>query len=157
MQFDLKVLNARQELAFITLDAGNVDEATVQAQHLGHVVLSVKRSAIGFTPSRHKRGGGFPLVLFSQELLSLLDAGLNLMEAMQTLQEKEHRPAARRVLDQVVTALNEGLPLSQALDNTNGIFPPLYIALVRSSEQSGQLTEALARFVDYQTQVDSVR
>lgn len=157
MQFDLKVLNTRQELAFITLEAADAEDAERQAKQLGHVVLSVKRTALGIAPRSGGSGRAFPLVLFSQELLSLLDAGLSLMEVIDTLREKEYRPAARRVLDQVATALNEGLPLSQALENVPGVFPPLYVALIRSSERTGSLVEALTRYVDYQTQMDQVR
>jgi general secretion pathway protein F len=157
MRFEIKVLNARQELIFLAIDAASEEEAAQQARQQGHIVLSARRSALGTKLSRGPRGGRFPLVLFSQELLSLLDAGLSLMEAIETLAEKEHRPAARDVLGRIMKALNEGLPLSRALESLSGIFPPLYVALVRSSEKTGNLVEALTRFVDYQSQVDSAR
>lgn len=157
MQYSLKVLGAGQQINLITLDAANTDEAVHLAQQQGNVVLSVKRQTSIAIPSLTSRTTGFPLILFSQELLSLLDAGLSLMEAMETLREKEYRPTTRRVLDQVMALLKEGLPLSQALENSQGLFPPLYIALVRSSEKTGDLVEALTRFVMYQSQVDLVR
>lgn len=157
MQYSLKVLGTGQQVTLLTLDAANTDEAVRQAQQQGNVVLSVKRQTSIGIPSLASRTTAFPLILFSQELLSLLDAGLSLMEAMETLREKEYRPATRRVLDQVMALLNEGLPLSQALENSQGLFPPLYIALIRSSEKTGDLVEALTRFVTYQSQVDMVR
>lgn len=157
MQYSLKVLGAGQQINLITLDAANTDEAVHLAQQQGNVVLSVKRQTSIAIPSLTPRTTGFPLILFSQELLSLLDAGLSLMEAMETLREKEYRPTTRRVLDQVMALLKEGLPLSQALENSQGLFPPLYIALIRSSEKTGDLVEALTRFVTYQSQVDLVR
>jgi general secretion pathway protein F len=157
MQYSLKVLGTGQQVTLLTLDAANTDEAVRQAQQQGNVVLSVKRQTSIGIPSLASRTTGFPLILFSQELLSLLDAGLSLMEAMETLREKEYRPTTRRVLDQVMALLNEGLPLSQALENSQGLFPPLYIALIRSSEKTGDLVEALTRFVTYQSQVDMVR
>jgi len=156
MQFDLKVLSPQQEINFLKLEAADAEEARLQARQQGCVVLSVKRGSALEMPLKH-RGSSFPLVLFSQELLSLLDAGLNLMEAMETLREKEHRDKARRVLDQVMSALYEGLSLSVALEQVSDVFPPLYVALVRTSEQTGDLAEALTRFVNYQSQVDSVR
>lgn len=156
MQFDLKVLSPQQEIDLLKLEAANAEEARQLARQQGCVVLSVKRGSALETSFKHQ-GSGIPLVLFSQELLSLLDAGLNLMEAMETLREKEHRDNARRVLDKVMAALYEGLPLSVALEQVSGVFPPLYVALIRSSEKTGDLAEALARFVDYQSQVDSVR
>lgn len=157
MLFELKVLTTSQELTSLRLDAANQEDAVKQARELGHVVLSAKPGSLVSAPRWQPRRSAFPLVLFSQELLSLLDAGLSLMESMETLREKEHRPAARNVFDRVMTSLNEGLPLSQALENAGGVFPPLYIALIRSSEKTGNLVEALTRFVDYQLQVDMAR
>lgn len=157
MRFDLKILDMRREVGVLTLEASSQDDAVRQAKERGNVVLSVKRSSIDVTTRWKPQRSPFSLVLFSQELLSLLDAGLSLMEAMETLREKEHRPVARRVLDRVMVSLNEGLPLSQSLERTQGVFPPLYIALIRSSEKTGDLVEALARFVDYQSQLDMAR
>ena len=78
-------------------------------------VLSVRaQRRFSFGGSRSSR---FPLLLFSQELLAMLDAGINLVEAIETLAEKEQRPGARKVLDDVLTRLREGLPLSQAVLN----------------------------------------
>lgn len=153
MQFEVKVITPRQEVSFVRVEAANIEEAAHQVRHQGNVVLSVRNAA---TLNLKSRRSGFPLVLFSQELLSLLGAGLSLMESMETLREKEHRPDARRVLDQVISALYEGLPFSVALEQAQDAFPPLYVALVRSSQQTGNLAEALARFVDYQSQMDGV-
>lgn len=161
MLYDLKVLAARQQISLLTLEATSIEDASRLAEQQGNVVLSVKgrTSAWRLRWSLHNtpRSINFPLVLFSQELLSLLEAGLSLMEAMETLREKEHRPAARRVLDQVMILLNEGLPLSQALEKAQEVFPPLYIALIRSSEKTGDMVEALTSFVAYQSQADVAR
>lgn len=156
MQFALKVLSPNQEINTLLLDAANPDEAAMLAKQQGHIVLSTKRGTAMKVSGLRQRNAGFPLVLFSQELLSLLDAGLSLMESIETLQEKEHRPQARRVLNQVMATLYEGLPFSIALEQAK-VFPSLFIALVRSSERTGGLAESLTRFVDYQSQADSVR
>lgn len=156
MQFELKVLSGRQEVNSLLLDTSTLEEASEQAKRQGYVVLSVKERPIS-SSSFFTSKSTFPLLLFSHELLSLLDAGLSLIEAMETLREKEHRPQARTVLDQAMASLYEGLPLSGALEKSPNVFPPLYIAMVRSSEKTGDLSEALKRYVDYQVQVDAVR
>ena len=156
MQFELKVLSNKQEVSLLSLNAASITEATQQAKRQGFIVLAAKEQSASLS-KYVKRGSVFPLLLFSHELLSLLNAGLSLVDAMETLREKEHRPQAKAILDQVMESLYEGLPLSGSLEKIQGVFPPLYIALIRSSEKTGDLPEALQRYVDYQVQVDSVR
>jgi len=104
------------------------------------------------------RGGErFPLPLFSQELLVLLNAGLPLVEAIETLAEKERRDEFRGVLNRVVAALKQGLPLSAALEHAPSAFPPLYVATVRAAERTSDLAPALSRYVSYQAQLESIR
>jgi general secretion pathway protein F len=104
-----------------------------------------------------RRGRAFPLLLFSQELLVLLDAGLPLIEALEGLAEKERNASVRSVIAQMCAHLREGHTLSSALEQHPAIFPPIYVATVRASERTGDLSEALSRFVGYQTKLDVVR
>jgi general secretion pathway protein F len=96
-------------------------------------------------------------VLFSQELLALLEAGLSLVESLETLAEKEERPAIRKTLSQIVGSLYEGHPFSHALQHSHAKFPPLYVATVRACERTGALPEALSRYVAYQSQMEAVK
>jgi general secretion pathway protein F len=156
MQFQAKVLSENQELAMLQVTANSDLEASRQLKNQGYVVLSINELKSGFVKIGQSKSR-FPLLLFSRELFSLLKAGLNLVDAIETLQEKEHRPFAKAILTQVMTSLYEGLPFSTALEKAQGAFPPLYIALIRSSERTGDLPEALKRYVEYQTQVDIVK
>jgi general secretion pathway protein F len=99
----------------------------------------------------------FPLLLFSQELLALLDAGLNLTEALSTLHEKERVPAVKNILNNILIALKEGKSFSDVLMLAPKHFPEVYIASVRASEQSGDLPKALERYVAYQQQFEIIR
>jgi general secretion pathway protein F len=99
----------------------------------------------------------FPLVLFTQELIALLDAGLSLTESLETLAEKEHRTESRQVIEHLLDVMREGRPLSFALASHPATFPALYAATVRAAESTGDLSPALSRFVAYQNQVDAVK
>ncbi len=100
----------------------------------------------------------FPLGLFLQEMSTLLDAGLVLIEAIEALRDKaESQKGQRPVLDDLVTKMREGLPFSAALAQQPSIFPPLLIATVEASEGSGQLPLALRRFQHYETRLEQVR
>lgn len=149
-------MSSSEVISFITLEAISMEDAKQQAKLKGLVPLSVKEKTEGGLTSVKPRSG-FQLVMFSHELLLLLKAGLSLVESMETLREKEQRPNVKLLLDQVTHSLYEGLPLSSALEKNLDSFNPLYIAMVRSSEKTGDLIDALRRYIDYQVQVNLVR
>lgn len=156
MRYQVKALRRGEGVTLLDLEAVTEHDAIQQAQIQGYAVLSARQaqSLAGWLP---RRRSAFSLVLFSQELLALLDAGLNLVEALEALKEKEHRPDPQRVLGQLLHALYEGLPYSMALSQFPETFPALYVATVRASEKTGDLPEALQRYIGYQTQLDAVR
>ena len=137
-------------------EALNVADARNQARARGLTVLKVRPAGAlsikGFSSKER-----FPLVLFSRELLALLSSGLSLVESIQTLNEKDTRTAVRRVLEEVLRKLNEGESFSAAISQQPGAFPGLFVATVRASERTGNLSHALSRYVTYQERVEQVR
>jgi general secretion pathway protein F len=99
----------------------------------------------------------FDVLLFSQELQSLLDAGLSIIEALGALARKEQTPGRRNVIDALIRELREGKPFSMAIGAKTDIFPPLYAALIAASERTGGLSDALCRFIAYRQQMDAVQ
>lgn len=156
MRFELKALRAATDVVCVSLDALDAQDAVAQAQAQGYTVLTVKarRPAAGWLAARRTH---FPLLLFSQELLALLDAGLTLVDGIETLAEKEAKPEFRKMLQHILALLYEGRPLSQALQAHPRAFPALYVATVRASERTGDIGEALSRYIAYQRQIDAVR
>jgi general secretion pathway protein F len=155
MLYDISVLRGK-EYSSLRLDAINEQMALNHAKSLGYTVFSVK----AVTDSRFKwlaRRERFPLMLFSQEMLALLEAGLNLMEALEALAEKEQRPEVRQTLQGLLRLLSEGQPLSAAMESFPHAFPPLYVAALRASEKTGGMPESLKRYIAYQSQVDQVK
>jgi general secretion pathway protein F len=156
MRFELKALKGRQGLEALRLDARDADDAIRQAAAQGYTVLSARRS-FSLRTLLPQSSSALPLALFSQELVALLEAGLNLVEALETLAEKEERAEARKIIRGLLGELYEGRSFSHALGAFPHVFTPLYIATVMASERTGDLPEAMARFVAYQAQLDVVR
>jgi len=156
MRYQLKAIRDGHDVAALALEAPDEAEAVRQAKSQGYAVLAVRRRQdwLGWLDRRRAR---FPLTLFSQELLALLDAGLTLVEAIEALADKEQRPETQKLLRQVIATLYEGHPLSFALQQFPAQFPVLYVATVRASERTGDLSAALSRYVAYQLQMDVVR
>ena len=99
----------------------------------------------------------FPLLQFSQELMALLEAGLNLTEAITTLHNKENRGAVKQVIGGILLALQQGKSYSDTLQYYPAIFSEIYVSTMRAAERSGSMPEALSRFVAYQLQFDSIK
>lgn len=155
MHFEVKALRADNVVALV-FEAADEGDAKAQAAAQGYAVLAIraKRSWQAWTGRRHAH---FPLILFSQELLALLNAGLTVVDAVETLAEKETRPDARQLLRQIISDLYEGRTLSYALQRFPAAFPQLYVSTVRASERTGDLGAAMTRYIAYQTQIDLVR
>ena len=155
MLYDLSVLRGK-EYSSLRLDAVSEQMAVNSAKSLGYTVFSIKLVSDGWQKIFAKRER-FPLMLFSQEMLALLEAGLNLIEAIEALAEKEIRPDIRQTLQGVLRLLSEGQPLSAAMKSFPQAFPPLYVAALRASEKTGGMPESLKRYIAYQSQVDQVK
>jgi len=157
MQFHLQVQGPAGSQA-LAIDAASEAEAIREAVRGGWRVLAVDAGATSDTGAALRPGKqGLPLLQFSQELLALLEAGLNLGEAVATLHNKETRPGAKATLAAIVLTLQQGLSFSDTLAGFPDIFPDIYIATVHAAERSGNLPEALARFIGYQLQFDAIR
>ncbi|MGB4347405.1 MAG: type II secretion system F family protein, partial [Burkholderiaceae bacterium] len=156
MQFQIKTLKADTGIGITMLEAATAADAEAQFKALGHNVLSVSPAPM-LSRLRNSGSSRFPLLLFSQELLSLLDSGITIVEALETLAEKENRPAVRSVLIGIVASLRQGFPFSATLEGAHHAFPPLYVATVRASERTSDLSEALGRYIAYATQLETLR
>lgn len=107
--------------------------------------------------SLHINKTKFPLVLFNQELISLLEAGLSIVVALETLFDKEKNTEIKAILFKLLSSLREGKPLSIALSHAPQNFPVLYVATIKASERTGNLLESLKRYLTYQQQVEIIR
>ena len=154
MLFTIRSIDKSAAVSTLTLEAPSKELALRMAGERGLRILSISGGAL---VERRRRSGDFPLGQFSQELLTLLNAGLALVESIETLKEKEAKPERRDILDKLVADLYRGSSLSMALAQFPTIFPPLFVATVRASERTGGLPEALDKFVSYQSQLDSVK
>jgi general secretion pathway protein F len=157
MQFTIRSIDRAAAISTITLDAASKELALQTATERGLRVLSITGGASMGMPTLRKSKSDFPVGQFSQELLTLLNAGLALVESIETLNEKESRSERKDVLSKLVADLFRGNSLSNALAQFPETFPPLFIATVRASERTGGLPEALEKYVTYQNQLDTVK
>lgn len=153
MQYVVRALDAMQQIQTVVIDA--LDEADANAQTRARRLTPLSTARRGTLAER--RNPAFPLLLFTQELHALLSAGLSVIEALDTLIEKDPQPARRAVLGRLARQLREGYRLSAALRQQPDVFPALFVGVVQAAEGTSDLPRALSRYLDYETRLEAVR
>ncbi|ROZ79746.1 type II secretion system F family protein [Ramlibacter sp. WS9] len=153
MQYVVRALDPGQQIQTLVLDALDEADAHAQAraQRLSPLSVTRRRGAAW------QRDEKFPLLMFAQELHALLHAGLSVIESLEALIEKDTQASRRAVLARLAEQLRQGQRLSSALRNQPQIFPPLFVGVIQAAEGTSDLPQALARFLEYETRVQSVR
>jgi len=157
MQFAVRTLAPDMSISNLIVDAADALEARRQVEARGLFVSTVEPARGGGLQLTRARGPKLSLVLFSQELLALLNAGLGIVESLEALLEKESAPGPREVLERLLGGLREGKRFSSVLAAQPALFPPLYVGIVRAAEGTSDLPRALTRYIDYQQRIDIVR
>ena len=104
--------------------------------------LSAREESAG--PTKLKRP---EMVLFTEELADLLDAGMQLERALKILHERQTNKSIRAVAGILRDNIREGARFSKALAKSSPSFDELYRSLVAAGEASGSLPEILRRLV----------
>ena len=153
--FRYKALTTTGESLDGQMEAGSPDEVIVRLQDQGYLPVEARRA--------DERGGGAGLfsrrnvaelnqdqiLQFTTQLATLLAAGQPLDRALSILLEVPEAEEARKVVGRIREIVRGGAPLSVALEQQHGLFPRLYVNLVRAGESGGGLDDALRRIADY--------
>ncbi len=147
MRFTVRLTHANGEVMLREFEADSADALRVRVLAEGGFPLEITRTDTAFRSRSQLKTES--LVLFNQELLALLKAGIPLLQSLELLVGHGKDAQLRRSLAQVVELVREGLSFSDALEQT-GTFPPIYRSNVVAGERSGTLPEVLARWLSFQ-------
>ncbi|MFA5099654.1 MAG: type II secretion system F family protein [Candidatus Omnitrophota bacterium] len=89
------------------------------------------------------------ITLFTRQLASLLKAGVPILRALAIISEQSDSVHLKTVLSNIHRAIKEGAPFSSVLNRYPSVFSPLYVAMIRTGEDSGALAEVLFRISEY--------
>ena len=121
----------------------------------GFSVLSLKEVVPLFKPGSKLTMSLTPevkpmeVIMFSRQLALLLESGTDAVTSLELLAAQAENKALRRILNQVVTDVRGGLPLSDAMANHKRVFSSMYSRLVAVGEKTGTLEVVLRRAADY--------
>lgn len=160
-QFHYKAVTPAGETVEGRMDAATVEDVIARLQEQGNVPLAADDAESGggslLTRWQRQPLSGAALVQFTQQLGTLLGAGLPLDRSLQLLLELPEGERARNVVMRVRERVRGGASLSHALEEEHGAFSRLYVSMVRAGEAGGALDETLKRLADYLERARSLR
>jgi type II secretory pathway component PulF len=116
-----------------------------------------RESAAPAAPTQNLKIPHGQLLVFTEQLAHLLQAGMTLDEGLSVLEKRLKQPRVQQMTHTLHQALVDGRSFSQALSELPRIFPPLYVNLVAAGEASGALPQILLRVVKSLTQAKELR
>lgn len=111
----------------------------------------------GRVSCRKRRLTNTDLGIVTQQLSTLLGAGLSIEQSLSALIEQVSNESLREVLAGVRAGVNEGETLARALERYSDVFNPLYRALVEAGEMSGELPMVIERLAEYSENSEVLR
>jgi general secretion pathway protein F len=103
----------------------------------------------GNTRVRRQRLSNADLTLLTRQWATLIAAGLTIEQTLSAAIDQSESASTRQLIAGIRNEITAGHSLSEALNRYPTVFPPIYRALIRSGEKSGELEQILLRLADY--------
>jgi len=161
MVFRYKAVNAHGAYSEGQLDAADTRAAVYRLQSMGLIPVSIEEPA-GRRASRSKgillqRVSRKDILFFTEELSTLVHAGLPLDRSLTVAAELASKPALRNVIHDVLKQIKAGKSLAESLSAHPRHFSRLYVNMVRAGEAGGVLDVILQRLVEFERSADELR
>ena len=152
--FEYKAVAPSGETVRGTMEAVSEDLVVAKLQEGGNIPISAHPAGEGGFSldvlSLKRRGMSTREVgQFTQQLSTLLGAGLPLDRSLQVLLELAENDRVKKTVTDIRDHVREGGSLSEALDAQHGSFSRLFVNMVRAGEIGGSLDKTLDRLADY--------
>ena len=146
-EFVIKLADERGHIQEQTQTASSADELRSRFTTAGYYVYSVKPR--GFTGGKRKKAKLEAFIIFNEQFLTLVRAGLPILGSLEMLAKQQKNPAFAAQLQNVAARVRTGESISAAFEAQGG-FPIIYTTTLLAGERSGNLEEVLSRFLSFQ-------
>lgn len=152
--FEYKAVSPAGETVSGTMEAASLDMVILKLQEAGNIPLDAREAGSGGLGIKNLSFGSRGMNSnevgqFTQQLATLLGAGLPLDRSLHVLMDLAESQKIQRTVTEIRDHVREGGTLSDALEKQHGAFSRLYINMVRAGEIGGTLDATLSRLADY--------
>jgi len=152
-EFLLRYADPRGQMHEQVADASSEREARERLAQQGYLVYSVRpkdlSARLGRSASRQKTVNLEKFLIFNQQFVTLVRAGLPILQGLDLLADRLTDEKLGRYIQAVRDDVRTGTVLSDAFAR-QGVFPSIYVTSVLAGEKSGSLVEVLERYITYQ-------
>ena len=154
--YNYKAFTTAGQLKTGIADADNPREARLKLRRDGLLVTDIaevesltrkKKSAWAIRRQRKATAKELPQV--TRQLATLLKSGIPLNDALKALVEQIETRQLEAVFRNVREKINQGSSFAEAIEQHPGVFPPLYVSMVRSGEAAGNSDVVLERLAAF--------
>ncbi len=151
-EFLVKIADERGRVLEQVENARTAQELRERFTEQGYLVYSVKQRGLalgGLTTTRRRRVKLEQFIVFNQQLVTLIRAGLPILTSLDLLSKRQRNPYFKSLLQNVQERVKGGQLLSESFE-AQGVFPKIYTTTLMAGEKSGNLEEVLSRFIAFQ-------
>lgn len=132
------------------MEANNRDAAKELLKKDGYVILSLEEQSqqfdMNFTFGRKLKPRD--LSVFCRQFVSILESGVAMKEALAMLEEQTENKTLKKSIAEVLTNIEKGNSLADAMRGESHVYPPMLINMVEAGESSGNLEMAFSRMAE---------
>jgi type II secretory pathway component PulF len=145
-----------------TIDAQSENDAIERVSQMGYLPKRIEkytqsaRSGLQPVPTPLGRIRSPEITIFSRQLASLLKSGVAILSALDIISEQSENHNLKNILGSIRDVIKDGAPFSAAIRRYPGVFSSLYIAMIRTGEDSGTLPDVLFRIADYRVKQEEM-
>jgi type IV pilus assembly protein PilC len=144
------------------IEADSVASAAAEARARGVTLISVEEAGLGsglssLSPARFLPVSTKDKVLLFRMLSTLVKSEVTVTAAVRILHDQAQRANIKHVLADVLSRVEGGAPLSEAMSHQPRVFPDMVVNLVRAGEMGGILDTVFQRIADYMERRSSLR
>ncbi len=155
--FEWKGRSATGEIRSGVIEAPNSQLVEVYLRRLNIVPIKIQLKKERTPLFKLKKVSEKELALFTRQFATVLEAGLPIIRALDTLAMQQKNPYFREVINDIKRRVEGGSSLSEAMGLYPKVFSDLYVQMVRSGESSGNLDVVLKRLANYLEKIVSIK
>lgn len=158
--FNYKVINEMGKVIKSSFDAKSISEVEAFLTNEGYQIVKIeprKKFSLDMNISLGSHLSKSDLSFSLTQLSTYIKAGISLVDSVRILAKQTEKPSKRKIYEKIVFDLVAGESFSKALENQDKVFPRLLINMVKASEMTGDLPNALDEMSDYYTSIERTK
>ncbi|MGL6054569.1 MAG: type II secretion system F family protein, partial [Vibrio metschnikovii] len=120
-------------------------------------IQKIKKSSLSVITRLTHRATNKEITLLTRQLSTMLATGVPIVQALKLVADSHQKAEMKSIITQISKGVAAGTPISKAMRTASSLFDPLYVDLVQTGEQSGNLAEVFERLATYREKTEQLR